>query len=390
MIETNRTAFQKAVLKGAMEQANLRGAWLGIDLVALADNLHAIKRTLRPGTRLMAVVKADAYGHGAQVIAEAALQSGATHLGVATVDEGVKLRRSGHDAPILVLGIIPDAAYGPAIEAGLQLTVSSGRQIQLVERVAAGLGKAADVHVKVNTGMARVGCEPHEAPGLAQYVLHSATLRLSGISSHFATAEAALPHDAEAQVAKFLTITKRINAAQHGVLRHIANSAGAIYLPDAHFDMVRVGLAMYGHSPRGPEPAPVGLTPILSVRARVSQVKDVHAGTRIGYGSTWTARAATRLLLVPVGYADGLPRSLSNRGHVLVRGVPRPIVGRISMDQTVIDAGDTPVEPGEEVVMLGGRGDRAIAVERWAELAGTISYEVLTGLGQRLPRVYYR
>lgn len=390
VIETNRTAYQKAVLKASMEQANLRGAWLGIDLVALADNLHAIRRALKPGTRLMAVVKADGYGHGAGTIAEAALQNGASALGVATVEEGVKLRRSGHDAPILVLGIIPDAAYSVAIENGLELTVSSGRQIQLVERVAAGLGRTATVHLKVNTGMARVGCELHEAPGLAQYILHSALARLEGVSSHFATAESPLPVDAVAQLAKFVAFTKRINAEGNRVTRHIANSAGAIYLPDSHLDMVRVGLAMYGHSPRGPEPAPVGLTPIVSVRARVSQVKEVNAGTRVGYGSTWTARKPTRLALVPVGYADGMPRTLSNRGHVLVRGLPCPIVGRISMDQTVVDAGDIPVEPAEEVVLLGGRGAQAISVERWAELDQSISYEVLCGLGQRLPRVYYR
>lgn len=390
MIETNRTAYQKAVLKGGMEQVSMRGAWLGIDLVALAENLKAIRKSLKPETRLMAVVKADAYGHGAQSIAQAALQSGATHLGVATVEEGQKLRRSGLTDPILVLGLVPDQAVPAAIEAGLQLTLSSGRQIQMVERIARSLGKTVEVHLKVNTGMTRVGCEPHEVPALMQYLLASAYLHIVGISSHLATAEGLLPEDAEAQVAKFAKITKHLGLPPGQLLRHCANSAGAIYLPESHFDMVRVGLAMYGHSPRGKDPSPIGLTPILSLRARVAQVKEVHAGASVGYGGTWTAKQTTRLALLPVGYADGLPRSLSNRGHVLVRGTPCPIVGRISMDQSVVDVGRLPVEPGEEIVMLGGHGDQSVSVERWAELDGTISYEILTGLGQRLPKMYYR
>lgn len=368
----------------------MRGAWLGIDLVGLAANVRALRSALNPGTRLMAVVKADAYGHGASMVAEAALQHGASSLGVATVDEGVKLRRSGHQAPILVLGIVPDAAYQPAIDAGLQLTVSSARQIRLVERVARGLGRAAELHLKVNTGMTRVGCEVHEAIGLAQHVLHSDALRMTGLSSHFASAEADQPHDAERQLQSFNALAERLHAAEIGILRHVANSAGAIFLPHAHLDMVRVGLALYGHSPRPEEPSPVALIPVMSVRARVSQVKDVGQGARVGYGSTWAAPKATRLALVPVGYADGLPRSLSNKGAVVVRGQPCPIVGRVSMDQTVIDVGDLPVEPGEEVCLLGGQGPDAISIERWASAAGTISYEVLCGLGQRLPRVYYR
>lgn len=389
MIETNRTAYQRAVLKGGMEQASMRGAWLGVDLVALQENIKAIRRSLAPQTRLMAVVKADAYGHGAQAIAQAALQSGATHLGVATVEEGQKLRRSGLEEPILVLGLVPDQAIPAAIEAGLQLTLSSGRQIQMVERIARGLGKTVEVHLKINTGMTRVGCEPHEAAPLVQYLLASQLLHIVGVSSHLATAEGKLPKDAEAQVAKFQRITSRLGLPA-SVLRHIANSAGAIYLPNSHFDMVRVGLAMYGHSPRGPESSPIGLTPILSLRARIAQVKEVHAGASVGYGATWTAKKTTRVALLPVGYADGLPRSLSNRGQVLVRGTPCPIVGRVSMDQSTVDVGSLPVEPGEEVLLLGGHGDQAVSVERWAELDGTISYEILCGLGQRLPKMYYR
>lgn len=390
MIETNRLSFQRSLLKNAMEQASLRGAWLGIDLVALSENLHAVKKLLKPGTQIMAVVKADAYGHGAEKIAEAALQSGATRLGVATVEEGVKLRRSGVQSPILVLGLVPDSAYKAAAEHNLQLTVSSARQVQVLERVSAGLGKITDVHVKVNTGMTRVGCEPHEAPTLLGYVLHSRAVRLVGISSHLATAEAPLPTDAEAQVKKFADLCNALKLQPSRVTRHMANSAAALYLPESHFDMVRVGLAMYGHSPRGPEAAPVSLTPVLSLRARVAQVKDVHAGAVVGYGGTWTATKDTRLALLPVGYADGVPRSLSNRGHAIVRGARCPIVGRISMDQTIVDTGSIPVEPGEEVIMLGGHGDAQSSVERWAEIDETVNYEILCALGQRLPKVYYR
>ena len=390
MLETNLTSFQRGVLKGAAEQTQLRGAWLGIDLVALADNLRRIKQLLKPGTRLMAVVKADGYGHGAQAIAEAALMNGATHLGVATVEEGIKLRRAGLAAPILVLGLVPDTAYRPAVEAGLQLTISSYRQAQVLERVAVAVGKVGDVHVKVNTGMTRVGCEPHEAVGLARYVLASHAIRLVGIASHLASAEATMPEDAEQQLARFAEVVAALKPPPGRVLRHVANSAGTIFLPDSHYDMVRVGLAMYGHSPRGKHFTPIPLSPILSLRARVAQVKEVQAGAHVGYGSTWVAPAPTRLALLPVGYADGLPRSLSNRGEVLVRGRSCPIVGRVSMDQTIVDVGSTPIDPGEEVLLLGGQGDQAISVERWADLDRTINYEILCGLGQRLPKVYYR
>lgn len=389
-VETNQTAYQRSVLKHGMEQAQHRGAWLGVDLVALADNLRAIRALLAPGTRLMAVVKADAYGHGAHAVAEAALANGATHLGVATVEEGQKLRRAHIHAPIHVLGLVPDKAYAAAIEAGLQLTLSSGRQVQVVERIAAGLSRVADVNLKVNTGMTRVGCEMHEAAGLAKYVLDSQSVRLMGVCSHLATAEAPLPTDAEAQVARFAELTDALKLKPKRVLRHLANSAGTLYLPSSHFDMVRVGLAMYGCSPRGPEPAPVRLRQALSLRARVAQVKEVHAGAAVGYGGTWAAERTTRLALLPVGYADGMPRSLSNRGAVLVRGVRCPVAGRVSMDQTVVDVGMLPIEPGEEVLLLGAYGDCALSVDYWAELDGTVNYEILCGLGQRLPKVYYR
>lgn len=390
LVETNQTAYQRSVLRAGMEQAQQRGAWLGVDLVALADNLRAIRSLLAPSTKLMAVVKADAYGHGALAVAEAALANGATHLGVATVEEGQKLRRSHVHAPILVLGLVPDKAYQAAIESHLQVTVSSGRQVQVVERIAAGLGKVADLHLKVNTGMTRVGCELHEAAGLAKYVLDSTSVRLNGVSSHLATAEAPLPVDAEAQVSRFAELADALKLSPKRVLRHVANSAGTLYLPSAHMDMVRVGLAMYGCSPRGNEPAPVRLRQVLSLRARVAQVKEVPPGTVVGYGGTWTASRATRLALLPVGYADGMPRSLSNRGEVLVRGVRCPIVGRVSMDQTIVDVGSIAVEPGEEVLLLGAYGDKPMSVERWADLDGSVNYEILCGLGQRLPKVYYR
>ncbi|MEB3198754.1 MAG: alanine racemase [Candidatus Sericytochromatia bacterium] len=390
MIETSLSAFQRAHLTSAMEQANLRGAWLGIDLVALSENLRAIKSLLAPTTRIMAVVKADAYGHGAAMVAEAALHHGASSLGVATVEEGAKLRRSGHKSPILVLGIVPDAAYEAAIRHELQLTVSSGRQVQVIERVARGLGRKVDVHLKVNTGMTRVGCELHEAGGLAQYLLHSADLHLAGLSSHLSSADAPQPHDTDRQLGKFQELANRIRAHAHGITCHVANSAGTLFYPNAHFDMVRVGLAMYGHLPASADHSPVSLAPVMSVRARISQVKDVHAGARVGYDLTWIAPSATRLALIPVGYADGLPRALSNRGLALVRGQVCPMVGRISMDQTVLDVGALTVEPGEEVTLMGGQGATALSVDTWAEATGSINYEVLCGLGQRLPRVYYR
>lgn len=361
---------------------------MGVDLVAVADNLRAIKQWVGPFTEVMAVVKADAYGHGAEAVASAAVTAGAAALGVATTEEGTRLRRAGFDLPILVLGILPDAALGPAFEAGLQITVASSRQLQVAERVAKGLGRRGQVHLKVNTGMARVGCEPHELPGLVAYALRSQVVQLVGVSSHLASAELpGCPHT-QAQIEAYTQLVQAMPLPAT-VSRHLANSAGALYWPQARFDMVRVGLAMYGASPRGAEPAPVPLVPAMSVRAQVVQVKEAKAGVRVGYHGTWVAEAPSRLVVVPVGYADGLPRSLSNRGHILVRGVPRPIVGRVSMDQIVVDVGTLPVEPGEEVVVLGAPG-RGVGVEAWAGFAQSISYEIMTGLGARLPRLPYR
>ena len=189
---------------------------------------------------------------------------------------------------------------------------------------------------------------------------------------------------------KFQTLTDSLKLQANRVIRHIANSAATLYLPESHFDMVRVGLAMYGHSCREGQLAPIKLSPALSLRARIAQVKDVHAGAAVGYGGTWTATKDTRLAILPVGYADGVPRSISNRGHAIVRGARCPLVGRISMDQIVVDTGHIPVEPGEEIVLLGGQGDATASVESWAELDETVNYEILCGLGQRLPKVYYR
>lgn len=387
-VEPSRLTYQRQSLRAASEPASLRGAWLGIDLAVLADNLAALRRAVKPNTRIMAVVKADAYGHGAQAIAEAALLSGASALGVATVEEGVRLRRSGIQAPILLLGILPDAALAPAVEAGLQITVSSLRQIQALERLSIGLGRIAEAHLKVNTGMSRVGCELTEAPMLVRALQETRAIRFVGLSSHLASAES--PGESSEQIAAFAQLAEGLRLNRERITHHLANSAGALYWPEAHFDMVRVGLAMYGHSPRGFEPAPVPLSRVLSLRARIAQVKTVPKGTTVGYGSTWTAPAATELALLPVGYADGVPRAIGNTGEVLVRGVRRPIVGRVSMDQMIVDVGDLAVMPGEEVVLLGGGGPRAIRIEEWAESDHTIAYELLCALGARLPRVFYR
>lgn len=389
MMDSGRLAWhQNRARHPQAEAARQRGAWVGVDLVAVADNVRALRQWVGPFTELMAVVKADAYGHGAEAVASAAVAAGAGALGVATTEEGARLRRAGLEVPILVLGILPDAALGPAFEAGLQVTIASLRQLQVAERVAKHLGRRGQVHLKVNTGMTRVGCEAHELPGLVAYALRSQVIQLVGVASHLASAEVPDCPQTEAQIRRFSELVEALPLPAT-VSRHIANSAGALYWPSARFDMVRVGLAMYGACPRPEEASPVPLVPAMSVRAQIVQVKEAQAGVQVGYGGTWSKESPTRLVVVPVGYADGLPRSLSNRGHVLVRGVPRPIAGRVSMDQIVVDCGDLPVEPGEEVVVLGPPG-RGVGVEAWAGLAQTISYEVMTGLGARLPRLPYR
>lgn len=369
--------------------ARMRGAWLTVDLGAIAHNVRALRAWLPADTHLMAVVKADGYGHGAMQVAQTALQAGADWLGVATVAEGLRLRSLGFRQPILLLGLMVPEAYEAAIAADLQLTFATVTELQGLEAAARRVGRVAHLHLKVDTGMTRVGCPLEEAPALVSQALRSAQIELAGVTTHLATAEDPDARDARGQLARFAELVASLGLPA-AVWRHAANSAATLFYPEAHHDMVRPGLLLYGIPPRADALLPVELRRAMGVRARITQLREVPPGVGVGYGGRFVTGRATRLALMPVGYADGLPRALSGVQDVLVHGRRCRLVGNISMDQCVADVTGLDARVGDEVVLLGSQGDECIRVEEWADGAGTIPYEIVCGLGRRLPRVYLR
>ncbi|MGH2692398.1 MAG: alanine racemase [Actinomycetota bacterium] len=352
-----------------------------IDLDAVRHNV----RTVKPAdAELMAVVKANGYGHRAIPIARAALQGGATWLGVALVEEGLALRESGIDAPILVLTELPPGSEREAVEAGLTPTLYSERALR--ELAAAAPAEGVGVHVKVDTGMHRVGIPPQEAPELASDVL-AAGLRIDGVWTHFARAEEPGNPTTARQLELFLEVCAALEA--RGIrprYRHAANSGATMAAPETHLDLVRVGAAMYGIAP-GPDLAGVlNLRPAMTLRSAVTHSKRVPSGHGISYGHRFRTERETTIATVPIGYADGYLRSLSNAGHVLIRGTRYPVVGSVTMDHLMVDCGDEPVEVGDDVVLFGRQGQSEIRVEEVAAWAGTIGWEIVCAVSERVPR----
>jgi alanine racemase len=333
------------------------------------------------------VVKADAYGHGAVPVARAALEAGASWLAVALVEEGIALREADVGAPILVLTEFPPGSERDALEAGL--TPALYTQDGLRRLVGAVSGTDVGVHVKLDTGMHRAGLPWTEAVVFCRDVLE-AGLRIDALWTHFATADEPENPFLDVQLRCFREAVAGIRAAGIEVpALHAANSAATMLRPDTHFDMVRVGIAMYGVSP-GPalEPVAAPLRPAMSLSSRVAVSRRVPAGDAISYGLTYRLDRDATIATVPVGYGDGYPRSLSNRARVLISGRPFPVAGTVTMDQLLVDCGDEEVCAGNEVVLLGGQGDERITAGELAGLAGTIGYEIVCGVGARVPRRY--
>jgi len=353
-------------------------------------NLAAIRT--RVGQRLvLAAVKADAYGHGAVEVSRHLQQTGAADaLGVATVAEGVELRRAGITLPILKLSVARGPEVATALEHTLELVAVDELSITEAGRAATAIGHEAVLHLKVDTGMRRLGCEPADAVRLAELADATPGVRLHGLMSHLPLSDAAAGDDVTAsQVAVFGEVAARIEAARGPVLKHLANSGGVLGHPSTWFDLVRPGVMIYGSYPDPTTPRTVELSPGLEWRSRVTFVKPVRAGETVGYGRTWTAPRDTWIATVAVGYGDGYSRSLSNRGRMLAGGVSYPIAGRVSMDQTMIDVGPEPaVAVGDDVVLLGRSGDEEITAAELAGLEGTISYEVTCRIGRRVARAY--
>jgi alanine racemase len=366
-----------------------RWAWVEIDLDAVRHNVGVLRARVAPA-EVWAVVKADAYGHGAVAVAQAALQAGATGLCVALVQEAAALRDHGVDAPLLVLSEQPPAQLASAVRLGVVSTVYSVAQIEALEAAGA---RGHRVQIEVDTGMRRVGCEPDDALALAARVVASHGLVLDGVYTHLAVADEPDHPANEAQLDTFDRVLAALDAAgiDPGTV-HIGNSAGGLAHLRARRAVVRVGIAMYGISPgAGVDAHAADLQPVLSLRARVSHVKRVRAGESISYGHRHTFVADTRVATVPLGYADGVPRRWSAvGGEVLIGGAAHPVVGVVTMDQLMVDVGDADagdaVAVGDPVVLIGRQGDASLSTELWADRLGTIGYEVVCALSPRLPR----
>lgn len=369
----------------------MRPTYVEIDLAAIAANVALACRLAGPGTQVMAVVKGDAYGHGAVPVARVALAAGATRLGVAIPEEAVPLREAGIAPGILVLGpIAPDQADLVAAH-NLDQCVSDLGQAEALDHAARARGRVLALHLKVDTGMGRVGLRPREVRGVAEKICALPSVRLAGLMTHFAEAEADEPGFAREQLARFAEAARDLAAAGIPVpLRHAANSAALLFLPEARLELVRPGIMLYGYHPRGRRrPAEPPLQPALRLRTAISQIQDVARGESVSYGRTFVAPRDLRVATLPVGYADGCGRLLSNRGHVLIRGQRVPIIGRVCMDMTMVDVSRLPdVRVGDEAVLIGRQGADEITADEVAELQGTISYEVLCRIGPRVPRVY--
>lgn len=370
--------------------SRLRPTWVEIDLDAVTHNAAAITRLVGDG-RLMAVVKADGYGHGMVPVARAALRGGASWLAVALVEEGRELRAAGIDVPTLLLTEPPASAIGALLDARLTPTVYTPAFVAALDAAVAarGVGPVA-VHCKLDTGMRRVGAPEADWDTVLGLLARSPNLHVEALWSHLACAD----HPGHASIASQATAFRRglDAAARHGLsptLRHLCNSAGALTLPDEHFELVRCGIVVYGLDPGGGLLARIDARPALRWVSRVSLVKRVAAGEAVSYGHHWTAPRDTTIGTVPAGYADGVTRALGGRGSVLVGGRRRPIVGRVCMDQFMFDAGDDPVAVGDEVVLIGRQGDGQVTAEDWAAWLDTITYEIATTVGARVPRTYH-
>jgi alanine racemase len=360
----------------------VRPSWVEVDLEAIRHNVAAIAAEVAP-SRVCVVVKADGYGHGDVPVAEAAVDAGASHVAVALVSEGIGLREGGVDAPVLVLSEPDPADAAEIVRWRLTPTVYTGGFIAALEsRAPAGF----PVHLKVDTGMHRIGASPEDAPALAARI-DEGSLAFEGLWTHFAAAEDD-PDFTKVQLAMLEELTERLRRAgiEPGSL-HAANTAAALGLPETRLDMVRIGLGAYGLYPVA-GPSAVDLIPAMRVVSRVTRVARLPEGSRPSYGRRRPLERESTVVTVPVGYADGLLRSLSTSGGALIGGRRHPFAGTITMDQALVDVGDHPVAVGDEVVFLGRQEDVEISAYEWADLLGTITWEIVCGFGPRLPRRY--
>lgn len=364
--------------------------WLEIDLDAVRTNVRQLKRLIGPRTALCAVVKAEAYGLGAVEVARAAVEAGADWLGVARLEEAIQLRAAGLDRPILNLtSTSPD----DAAQVARHRITPTVAELATAQALAAAVpwGATLDIHLKVDTGLSRFGAQPDELGPLVVGLRQLPSLRVAGLSSHFAAADEDLAFT-RAQLARFHVIEREVRALGLSPrLRHIANSAATLALPESRLDLVRPGLTLSGHYPSAAVEGALALRPAVAFKAQLARVYDLPAGASVGYNRTFHCRRPTRAALVPAGYADGVPRAHSNRGAVLVRGRRAPLIGRVSMDQCVVDVTEIPgAAHRDEVVLFGPQAADEISLDEYAAWSDTIAHEALCRIGARVPRCYVR
>ena len=369
-----------------------RPCWLEVDLDAVADNVRSIGSLVGPRAEVCAVVKADAYGLGLTEVGRAALDGGARRLAVARVEEGSRLRAAGLDVPILLIAGFAPGEADEIVQSGLTPTVVQLEDALALGRAAGRNGVVLPVHVKVDTGLTRYGAPPEDAHDLARFVGTLPSLRLEGLYTHFASADEPDPRFTREQLACLRQLGAALLAdGIRPAVVHAANSAGALAEPAARLDLVRVGITLSGHYPSEHVPRAAHLRAAVSFRARVLRVHDVPRGTSIGYGRTFRAERPMRVALVPAGYADGVPRAHASGGWALVRGARVPLVGRVSMDQCMVDVSAVPgAARGDEVVLFGRGPGSEIGLDEYAGWSRTIGHEALCRIGVRVPRLYRR
>lgn len=370
----------------------IRPTWAEIDLACIRHNLLEIRKHLPPTTRILTAVKADAYGHGAVAVSRVAIEAGASYLGVASVEEGIELRQAGIDVPILVMGYTPMNGAAEVVAWDLTQTIFELDSAQALSQAAQKVGRTVKLHIKVDTGMGRLGVVGADATiQLIWDILELPNVSLEGIFSHMAAADDADKSYANLQLSRWKHVLDRLQEAGINVpLRHISNSAAVIDMPEHSFEMVRVGISLYGFYPSPDvEVGRVQLQPAMQLKSQVVNVKRVPAGEGISYGPTYFTTEEETIATVPIGYADGYSRRHSNSGEVIIHGRRVPVVGRVCMDQLMINVTGVPnVQVGDEVVLYGRQGDESITIDEIASKLGTISYEVVCALGKRVPRVY--
>ncbi len=369
-------------------------AWVEVYPNAIQENVRTIKERLADTCALMAVVKADGYGHGAETVSAAALKGGASSLGVATLQEGIELRHAGFQCPILLLANLTEAEeLKSCLHWKLIPTLSSIREALICEKIAQDSGRRFEVQLKFDTGMTRLGCDLYETPSLIEAIFKLKNLKLKGIYSHLALADGEM-HGRSQQIttlqqSRFEDVVNTLPIkAREDLCIHLANSAGTLRDKSFHYDMVRVGLAIYGYSPIEYLPQELNLRPALAVKARVCLIRDVPAGVGVSYGHGFITARESRLVVVAIGYADGVSRALSGKVTALFNGRTLPQVGTITMDQMVLDATDSPeLSIGGVVTLLGEDGANQVTPKDWSDLTGSIPWEVLCGFRHRLPRL---